>query len=47
MGHTHLRSLLTTLAISLMTVAPFTPHPYDRLLTGVAQLLGFAAELVQ
>jgi hypothetical protein len=47
MGHVHLRSLLMTLAVSLMTVAPFIPHPYDRLVTGVAQLLRFAAELVQ
>ena len=41
-----LHGLLTALAYILATVAPITPHPYDRLITGVAQLLLFMAVLL-
>jgi hypothetical protein len=40
-----LRSLLMMLAVSLLTVAPLLPPPYDKLITSVAKLLLLLAGL--
>jgi hypothetical protein len=38
-------SLLTAMALILTTVAPLTPHPYDRLIASAVQLCLYLAEL--
>jgi uncharacterized membrane protein len=40
-------SLLAALAVILTTVAPIVPHPFDRLMAGLAQLCLFLAELLK
>jgi hypothetical protein len=39
--------LLITLALMLSSVAPYVPHPYDKLVASVVQLCQFLAELLK
>jgi hypothetical protein len=39
--------LLSMLAVILTGVAPVVPHPFDRLMTSLAQLCLFLAELTK